>query len=87
MEDRKIVRRTYTKDGGKKTNKVLYAIAPKDMYGGECFVADIEQAFLFKDDEWLKCSFGDCTINGNDRYGDFAYKQEILSIKLTIENK
>lgn len=87
MEDRKIVRRIYTMDCGKKVDNVLYAVAPKDATGMECFSSDIERAFLFKDDEWLSCSFVDCTINGNDRYGDFAYKQEILSVKLTIENK
>ncbi len=85
MEDRKIVRRTYTKDYGKPTSKVLYAVAPRDANGMECFDADIKNACLFREDVWLTSSFSDCTINGNDRYGDFSYKQEILTVKLSID--
>lgn len=87
MENRKIVRRTYTKDEGKECNKVMYAVAPRDASGGECFHIDIEKACLFKNDTWLKSSFEECTINGNNRYGDFSYKQEIIDVELTLKEK
>lgn len=86
MENRKIVRRTYNVINGKKCDKVMYAIAPKDMYGGECFDVDIEKAHLFRNDIWLTSSFCDCTVNGNARYGKFSYKQEILTIELVLKS-
>ncbi len=86
MKDRKIVRRTYTKDHGKVISKIFYAVAPRDANGMECFDVDIEKAYLFREDVWLTSSFSECTINGNDIYGDFAYKQEIVTVKLVVEN-
>ncbi len=85
MKNRKIVRRTYTKDLGKRCNKIMYAISPRSASGGECFDIDIEKAFLFEDNVWLTSSFQECTINGNNRYGDFSYKQEIIDVKLTLK--
>ncbi len=86
MEDRKIVRRTYNLVNGEKCNKVVYAVAPKDMYGGECFDIDIEKAHLFRNDVWLTSSFSDCTIKGNNRDGNFSYKQEIVSVELIVKS-
>ena len=84
MKNRKIVRRIYTKDNGEECNKVMYASSPVDVCGGEYFNTDIEKAHLFKDDD-IMLTFKECEIKGNDRSGDFSYKQEIVVVKLTIK--
>ena len=81
---RKIVRRTYTLQHGEPCHKVVYAIAPRDAYGSEGFSNDFDDAYFFKDNDWLNASFWDCEINGNDRYGNFSYKQEVLDVEIIL---
>lgn len=83
LKSRKIVRRTYSVLNGKKSKVVNYAVSPKDATGAECFHSDIEKAHLFHDDMYF--SYKNQSVAGNDRYGDFSYRQEILEVKLIIE--
>jgi hypothetical protein len=82
---RKIVRRTFTILDGKKSDRVDYAVYPLSPNGTSVFDIDMNKAYLFCDQE---LNYSPCTITGNDRLGgDFAYKQEILEVNLTIKEK
>lgn len=84
MRNKKIIRRTYTKHYGQECDKVMYASSPKSMMGWECFDKDIDNAYLFNS---VNEYFPECTINGNDRNGDFQYKQEIIEVELNLKRK
>lgn len=84
MENRKIVKRVYTKLNGKSVKKTMYVASPKDATGHEMFNEDIEKAYIFKDDDFL-FNYYDCKIKGNDRSGDFEYTQKILTVCLKIK--
>ena len=81
---RKIVRRTYTLLKGKPSTQVEYISNPHDYIGMDLFSLDINEAYLFnlKEIKKYKKKF----VVGSGRfYGDYAYQQDILNVKITIE--
>jgi hypothetical protein len=82
----KIVKRTYTILHGKPSDRVEYISHPLDFVGQEVADINIHNAHIFSSDDIILTQMYKSGIcNGNDRYGDFSYMQEIVIIPIEMK--
>ncbi|HWY13090.1 MAG TPA: hypothetical protein VN026_17265 [Bacteroidia bacterium] len=82
---KQIVRRTFSIENGKPSTRIEYISKPIDAIGNEITHTDITMAYLFNHNE---TGYRNQVISGNDRMtGDYSYKQEVLNLKIEIENE
>jgi len=83
---RQIVRRTYSVLNGAPSKKVSYITSPMDATGREA-EGNVDDAYIFNPDAMIYPNqhYSNQTISGNDRDGDYSYKQEVLNLRIQIE--
>ena len=82
--EKRIIRRTYTIDDGKPSNKVVYIWKPLDMSGQEIETSTPADAYIFGDNDMYMYSEEIVTCSGKRRSGKYSYKQEVLKVNIEI---